>query len=101
MTSTIFESGVEIIVDEEVDQTNEVEKNKLRHVINPTANLHIWRIWMTSQDVVDIARVNGYEIVALCGTKFVPTQNPEDVKETCNACLDIVAIMLSNPPEND
>jgi hypothetical protein len=78
-----------------------VEKNKLRHIINPPNNLHIWVPGMTSQDIVDVARVQGLNVKALCGAVFVPTQNPEDVKETCNMCLELAGIMMDNPPEKD
>lgn len=96
-TATVYRTHEETRVILEKDE--KTEDNKLRHIVNPPSNLHIWNPGMTAQDVVDIARVRGIEIVALCGAKFVPTKNPEDVDETCNTCLDIAGIMLNNPPE--
>lgn len=94
MTETIIEQDLEQIVVED----EQVEENKLRHIVNPPSNLHIWRPGMSSQDIVDIARVRGMEVRALCGATFIPTKNPADVDQTCNTCLDIAGIMLGNPP---
>ena len=98
-TSIMSDSDVDLDLINLRDE--KVEENKLRHIINPTANLHIWREGMTAQDIVDIARVRGLVVRALCGAKFIPTKNPDEVDGTCNACLDIAGIMLANPPEAD
>jgi hypothetical protein len=92
MTQIITESTTseDLVVEEEP------EKEVLRHIVNPPNNLHIWSPGISAQDIVDIARVRGIEIVALCGAVFVPTRNPEDVKETCNSCLDIASEIMSN-----
>lgn len=88
--TTVEQSTIEAI---EVDNQEEIAREKLRHIINPPNNIHIWRKGMSAQDIVDIARVKGLEVKALCGAEFVPTRNPEDVKQTCNACLDIAGMI--------
>lgn len=89
----------DIDIQQDVDTEEKVEEEKLRHIVNPPSNLHIWRPGMSAQDIVDIARVRGIEIKALCGAIFIPTKNPEDVKKTCDTCLEIAGIMLGNPPQ--
>jgi hypothetical protein len=92
MTQTVTEqTTIEAI---EVDPQEEIARENLRHIVNPPGNLHIWKPGMEAQDIVDIARVKGIEVRALCGAEFVPTRNPEDVKQTCNACLDIAGEIM-------
>lgn len=99
MTTQILSNDTDILQDTDIRETP--EGPSLRHIVNPPSNLHIWRLGMTAQDIVDVARVNGVEITALCGAKFIPTKNPEDVDKTCDTCMDIASIMMSNPPEGD
>ena len=70
------------------------ETPKMRHIINPPANLHIFRPWMSAQDIVDIARVRGLEVVALCGHRWVPRHNPTNLP-TCDDCVRIAGEILS------
>lgn len=63
-------------------------KERLTHMINPPANVHIWRDPMTSKDVVDIARMTGDFVVTLCGRKIYPKHNPK-VYPRCQECIDI------------
>lgn len=57
------------------------------HIINPPANLHIFQEGMEAQDIVDIARATGQEVVALCGFRFIPKRNP-DKYDACQLCID-------------
>lgn len=79
-----------------VAQQEELAKEDLRHIINPPNNLHIWKIGMSAQEIVDIARVRRLEIKALCGVWFVPKKNPEDVKKTCDICLEIAGLLITH-----
>ena len=57
------------------------------HIVNPPANTHIWAPGMTMQEVVDIARMTGQEVVALCGHRWVPKLDPAAL-DVCETCLD-------------
>lgn len=60
-------------------------KNHRTHIVNPPMNLHIYQPGMETQELVDIARMGGLEITALCGYVFVPKHNPEKF-DLCEAC---------------
>lgn len=77
------------ILDEEVlpyDDSGANENNKT-HIVNPTENRHIWRWGMTAQDIVDVARTNGWPVKTLCGDQFTPVKNPEKYP-MCQPCID-------------
>ena len=86
MTINITETHVDesIIPYEETDDHPE----RLTHIVNPPANLHIFQPGMEAQDIVDIARATGQEVVTLCGHRFVPKRNPEKY-DVCQTCMDI------------
>ena len=91
MTQTLDE---ELTITDVVPYEDEDDgKDHKTHIINPTANTHIWEPGMSSQDVVDIARATGQIITALCGYKFVPKRNP-DKYDACQACIRIASEML-------
>lgn len=58
------------------------------HIVNPPANTHIWQEGLTMQEVVDIARATGSEMVALCGYRWVPKRNPEKYP-ACEECVRV------------
>lgn len=68
------------------------------HIVNPPANTHIWQPGMEAQDVVDVARVKGLEVVALCGYKFIPKHNP-DKFDACEACMKIAGDIMREAGE--
>ena len=90
------------VIDEAVDLEDIVApfedtddgKDHLTHLINPTRNLHIWRLGMTSKDVVALATLGGIVITALCGYTWVPTRNP-DKYPVCKACMEVGAAMIA------
>lgn len=91
--STVTEETT-TVVETVVVEEPEAEAPKMRHIINPPANLHIFRSWMSSQDIVDIARVRELEVVALCGYRWVPRHNPANLP-TCDDCVRIAGEILS------
>ena len=91
--STITEETT-TVVETVVVEESQAETPKMRHIINPPANLHIFRPWMSAQDIVDIARVRGIEVVALCGHRWVPRHNPTNLP-TCDDCVRIAGEILS------
>lgn len=91
MSETIIAPTEELV---EETQTEEPRT----HIINPPMNLHIWQSWMDTQDIVNIARVRGIEIVALCGHRFVPRKNPEEYK-ACDACIEIAGLLMRSEGE--
>lgn len=56
------------------------------HIVNPDMNRHIWQPGMDAQDIVNIARLQGKVITALCGYRFIPRHDP-DMHAACDACL--------------
>ena len=68
------------------------------HVVNPPENMHIWLPGMGAQDVVNIARITGQEIKALCGYVFVPKRNPEKY-DTCEPCIKVAGDLMRSKGE--
>ncbi len=103
-TDTIEVAGVTIDVnyiqgraDEDVlnfEETDDEAHDRFTHIINPPSNVHIWRPGMSAQDVVDIARANGWPVKALCGKVWVPKHNP-DKYPACPTCMDIAHKLIS------
>lgn len=63
------------------------------HIVSPPENAHLFQPGMEAQDIVDIARSMGYEVVALCGYKWVPKRNP-DKYDACQLCMDIAGEIM-------
>lgn len=92
MTTSIQEEidlDIDILEFEETD-----DPDKKAHLINPPKNIHIWRLGMSARDVVDIARLKGLELEALCGFRFVPRHNPDKL-DVCQTCMDLAGIIIS------
>lgn len=68
------------------------DPNKKAHIIGYKGNEEIWAKRMTAQDVVDLARFNQTELVALCGHKFTPKHNPEK-HDICESCRNLWGAM--------
>jgi len=91
-TETTLESVTELFPYEDTDDG----ADRATHIVNPPNNLHIWRVGMSAQDIVDIARVTGQYVTALCGYKWIPKRNPEKY-DLCTGCLEIAQhLMRSN-----
>ena len=65
----------------------------LSHLINPPKNTHIWQPGMSAQDIVEIARMTGTFVEALCGYRWVPKRNPK-LYPVCQTCVDIATNMV-------
>lgn len=98
MPDTLIRPDVTEVVDLEIvpfDDTDSTS-NTRTHIVNPPANVHIWQPGMSAQDVVDQARLNGWEVVALCEYRWVPKRNP-DKYPMCDDCMRIAGeIMRQN-----
>lgn len=91
---SIAVSDTDVKIDVEIIPFEETDDSSVRaHIINPPANVHIWKPGMSSQDVVDTARMLQMELVALCGYKWVPKYNP-DKFPVCEKCLKIAGSLL-------
>lgn len=64
------------------------------HIINPPANIHIWKPGMSAQDIVDVARLKGLMVIALCGYQFMPRHNPDQFP-ACERCMDLAGQIIS------
>lgn len=67
------------------------------HIVRPTDNPHLDDAAdpnITGQDIVDMARLIGAEVTALCGYKFIPKHNP-DKYPACQRCFDIAGLIMS------
>lgn len=69
------------------------------HIVNPPDNRDLWKHFnMTAQDIVNLARELGKEVVALCGYRFVPKHNP-DKYDACEACMNVAGIYMRGKGE--
>lgn len=68
-------------------------KDHKTHIVNPPNNMHIWMIGMTSQEIVDTARMTGQHVVALCGYSWIPKRNPEKY-DVCGECMDVAGELM-------
>lgn len=69
----------------------------------PNHRAHLVRPWdngvtdpsdpTTGQDIVDLARLSGTEVVAACGYRWVPKRNPKNYP-VCDPCLDIATAAI-------
>jgi hypothetical protein len=65
------------------------------HYVRPADNGHrTHEDPTTAQDIIDLARLTGSEVVALCGYRWVPKANPKKYP-VCPACVEIGAAILS------
>lgn len=66
------------------------------HIVNPPDNPHISRGFpdMEASEVVRIARAMGWEVVALCGYRFVPKHNPDEINDVCEKCLAVAGHIM-------
>ncbi len=99
-TDTIESTTIDISVEEvavpfEDDGSN---SENFAHIVNPPSNRHIWDGHMSSQEMVNYARINKKLIVALCGKTWVPKRNPEK-HPACQTCFDIAAEIMSGAGE--
>lgn len=77
------------------------DPNHRAHVVNPCfppENELRWGPNMSAQQIVDIARVTGTEVIALCGHTFVPKYNPDPL-DACEACIKIAGLLMNSMGE--
>jgi len=75
------------------------DKNTRAHIVNPPMNKHIDpKQEMNPQDIVDTARLQRLELVALCGYKWVPKLNPDKL-DVCPACMKIAEQLMAENGE--
>jgi hypothetical protein len=89
VTPVIDTSSLEDIVAYEPSDNPDVKA----HIVNPDMNRHIWQPGMTAQDIVNIARLQGKTITALCGYRWIPRHDP-DKHATCDPCLKIASKII-------
>lgn len=94
MTTT--QTEIESVTFEELVPFKEDNDGRRKaHIVNPPDNPHISNGYpnMTGQDVVTVARMNGLEVTALCGFKFIPQYNP-DSYDACDPCMKIAGDIM-------
>lgn len=99
MSMDTIDSDQKVLEEVEIapfEEHDEQAHDRFTHIVNPTMNPHIWdgSMEMTAQDVVDLARTFGIEIVALCEYTWVPKYNPERYP-ACPTCMDTAHNMIS------
>lgn len=72
------------------------ESLRFTHIVSPEDNRARWiqtaqamfctMVQVTSQDIVNFCRVNGFAVKALCGYVWVPINDPTKY-DTCEACV--------------
>lgn len=93
MTDLLEKVEVDTIVDLIPYEDTNDGKDHLTHIVNPPANRHIGFPGMKAQDIVDIARIRGVEVTALCGYTWVPKRNPEKYP-VCQPCVDVAGDIM-------
>jgi hypothetical protein len=90
---------IEIVETESLTNTENTDGTKddnLRHIVRPFDNDNpvFYEINRnpTAQDIVDIARVRGIEVTALCGKTWVPKHNTEG-RDTCDTCIGMAGVI--------
>ena len=82
-----------VLVEQFMPYEDDNDPNHRTHIVRPPENKHIFKLGMTAQDIVDVARVTGQEVVALCGHRFVPKSNPEKY-DACKSCMKIAGDLM-------
>ena len=72
--------------------TDDGEKH-LSHIIHIVNNTHVWQQGMNAIDIIEIARLTGQELVALCGYRWIPMRDPRKYP-ACKICVDIAANIM-------
>lgn len=91
---TIQQSDIEIV--EELIPYDDTDdgKDHLTHIVSPPENRHISNdLSLEAKDLIDLARVTGEEMIALCGFRFVPKRNPEKY-DACQDCIRIAGEIM-------
>ena len=88
---------IEVVETENLTDTDKPDggnKDGLRHIVRPADNRDpIFRIATnnpTAQEIIDTARLRGLEVIALCGHKFIPKNNPAG-RDTCDTCIGMAS----------
>ena len=64
------------------------EQMRLTHIVVSEDNSHIDVLGdMSAKEIISVARANGLEVVALCGYRWIPVNDP-DKYPACEACVE-------------
>jgi hypothetical protein len=90
--------GIEILKPSSDEQLipyeDDGDKSRKTHVVWEEMNRHILEgEGVSGQDIVDMARMTGAEVTALCGYKFVPVHDPEKY-DACKPCIDLAGKLM-------
>lgn len=97
---------MDVLIDQSTDEAiipyeESNDPNLRAHIVNPADNidfqLQYGRV-EDAQELVNLARMIGVEITALCGYKFVPKHNP-DKADACEACIRIAGEIMRDEGE--
>ncbi len=81
------------VTETEILPYEDAEPGEVRaHIVRPEENGQ--RYDLSGQDIVDLARLNGTEVVALCGHRFVPSHDPAPAP-ACEPCVDAAAAIIN------
>lgn len=64
------------------------------HIVSPPENPHLDGPGITAKDIVELARLKGVPVKALCGYKWIPRHNPEN-HEACERCFEIAGMLMN------
>lgn len=94
MTQMVVEDvDVDLFAYEETD-----DPSVRTHIVNSPNLVPIWEPGMTAEEALDIARLRGLEVTALCGYKWVPKHNP-DKFDVCDPCFKIAQELMAGAGE--
>lgn len=93
MTETLEKSAVDADISAVIAPYEENDDpNHRTHIVRGEENSRLWQEGMRAQNLVDLARMLGTEIVALCGHTWIPAHNPEKF-DICEPCLKLAHLI--------
>ena len=92
MTDTETIVGNQADTDLDILEEQFAEQLRSTHIVTPEENKTVWMVLgggmdVTAQDIVDFCRNNNVMVMAICGYKWIPKNNPEKY-DMCDACRE-------------
>jgi len=105
MTTEILQAAEDLGIDTRYHEDTTDGIKHYTHIVSPPENKEIFAYMVahgnpdpSAQDIVDIARVMGWRVTALCGYKWIPQRNP-DAYDACPVCMDVAGMHMRNAGE--
>lgn len=91
------------LFDQKLETSDSIKKYV--HIIRPPENAEIFSYLErcgnpdpSAKDIFDFARTAGFEVVALCGYRWIPISTGENL-DVCQICMDVAGMHMRNEGE--